>query len=242
MVCGKKMKSALITGASRGLGRGIAEVFARYGYNVAVGYLLSADLAKETCDRLEEKYGIDTMVVQGDVFSSEDCQQIVNQVVDRFGKINVLVNNAAKYIKYPREEERARLALTKINSVEFLSQLVYKIGTESIVNISSLYTVNHRTNSFATAYQYAVESLTQHFAKEYIGKTRVNAVRPGVCATDMVFNNYTSEEIECLLNTVPDRKLISPEEIGEVVYFLATNLLLTGQILTADKGTTLHGD
>ncbi len=236
------MKSALITGASRGIGKGIAEVFAKNGYNIAVGYLQSAGLVNEYCNELRETYGVDAIAVQGDVSKFEDCKKIVDQAIDKLGRLDVLVNNAAQYSRDPREEERARLALTKLNSVEFLSQLAHERGAEAVVNVSSMYTVNNRKSPFATAYQSGVESLTEHFAKQFRGKTRVNAVRPGACATDMVFGNYSPQEIEGFLDAVPDRKLIDPVQIGQVVYFLATNDLLTGQIVTADKGTTLHGD
>lgn len=236
------MKSALITGASRGIGKGIAEVFARNGYNIAIGYLQSADLAKETCDELINEYDIDSIAIHGDVSILNDCKEIVNEVVNRFGSIDILVNNAAQYRRYPEEKERAGLALTKLNSVEFLSQIAHERGVESIVNISSMYTVNNRNALFATSYQAGVESMTYNFAKNYRGKVRVNGVRPGACATDMLLENHSDEEIEKFLSAVPDQELIDPIEMGTVVYFIATNNLLTGQIITADKGITLCGE
>ena len=232
-------KAALITGSSRGIGKGIAQIFAREGFNVAVNYLASEDLAQEVCDQLISRYGVLAVPIQGDVSREEECQRVIDQTTQAFGNLQVLVNNAARYTKNPTESERAANAMLKLNSVEYLSNLALDAGVKSIVNISSLFVANSSQSPFATAYQAGVESLTRHFARQYLGRVKVNAVRPGYTDTSMLRDNFSSEEIEKVLRTVPDGKLIKPTDVGEIVYFLATNPLLTGQIITADKGVTL---
>ena len=143
--------------------------------------------------------------------------------------------------KNPNEEARARLALTKINSVQFLTEQAVDAGTKSIVNVSSFLCANHRGAPFSTAYQSGVEALTRYFAQKCKGKVRVNGVRPGLCDTDMLHENMSSEFVSAFLEThVPNRRLITPREFGEVVYFIGTNPLLTGQIVTADLGATIN--
>lgn len=239
------MKTVLITGASRGLGASIAEVFAKNGYNIVLNYNNSYDEAMSLKEKLE-KYNVLVFPIKCDMSCEDEIKNMVSFVINRFKGIDVLVNNAGIAIdtEFSSKNKENFIKTLDINLVgPFL--LVKYIGDYinsggSIVNISS-------TNGIDSYYEYSLDydaskagiiSLTHNLALHFAPDIRVNAVAPGWINTDMNKNlddDYIKEEeSKILLNRFAD-----PSEIASVVYFLCSDdaKYINNEIIRVDGGT-----
>ena len=229
-------KVALVTGASRGIGRAIAVALAKKGAKVAINYRVRRDEAEKTLKMVEEA-GSEGMIVQADVSKWEDVQRMVEEVVNHFGRIDILVNNAGVLSKvWPIEEisdeEWDRVLNINLKGTFYCCRAVVPImkrqGGGKIVNISSIagkmggYVGCHYAASKA-----GVIGLTFALATELAPKITVNAVAPGPVDTDML----TDELREKLSKLTPFGRVAKPEEIAHAVIFLLENDYVSGEVV-----------
>jgi 3-oxoacyl-[acyl-carrier protein] reductase len=245
-------KVAIVTGASRGIGRAIALRLAGEGAAVAVNYLSQSAAAHETVDHIRRSGG-EAAAIQADVADRSAAERLAAQTVERFGRLDILVNNAgvmsrSDLLSYDASEFE-RLWRTNVEGVIHMAAAVVpsmkqqKSGSiVNLVSVAALGTAMPGTTFYA-ATKAAVAILTKRFALELgpLGIT-VNAVAPGFIATDMAFVGKTPEEVQRTLQAVSARSALGrtglPENIASVVAFLVSPdaAFLTGQILTADGG------
>lgn len=244
-----KGKNALVTGASRGIGRAIALELAEQGANVAVNYAGSADKAEAVVKEIEA-LGVSAFAVQADVANEESVREMVKQTVDQFGSLDILVNNAGitkdNLIMRMKEEEFDAVINTNLKGVFLCTKAVarqmMKQRSGRIVNVSSIVGVSGNPGQANyVAAKAGVIGLTKTTAKEFASRgILVNAVAPGFIATDMT-EVLTEEQKEAMLALVPLAKLGQAEEVARVVRFLASDdaSYMTGQTLHVDGGMVM---
>ncbi|MBR5262096.1 MAG: glucose 1-dehydrogenase [Oscillospiraceae bacterium] len=242
-------KTAIITGASRGIGRSVAERLAREGYNVCINYRERGDLASELCEKLREQ-GLSAMTFQADVSDRAAVNAMVDKVHEVFGPVTALVNNAgiAGYSLFQdiTDEEWKKYFSVNLDGAFHTIQAVLPdmlhAHSGSIVNISSIWGL--RGASCEVTYSCtkgALIALTRSLAMELApSQIRVNCVAPGVINTDMV-KVLAPETVSDLISSTPIGRLGTPEEIAAAVsYFVSDDAsFVTGQVLTADGGFIL---
>ena len=239
-------KVALITGASRGIGRAIALKFASEGYNIAINYIGNQDEAlevqKECC-----AHGIEAMIYEGDVTDYDAMDQMMKAVLEQFGSIDVLVNNSGitkdqlllkmntqSFMDVIDVNLKGTFNVTK-NAVSYMM----KKRAGKIVNISSVVGVSGNAGQCNYAASKAgIIGFTKSIAKELASRgILANCIAPGFIGTDMteVLSDAVKENIN---NQIPLKRMGSPEEIAKAVYFLGgeENTYITGQVLNVDGG------
>jgi NAD(P)-dependent dehydrogenase (short-subunit alcohol dehydrogenase family) len=244
-----KDKVALITGASRGIGRGIAEIFAEEGAHVAVNYVGSADKAEDVAAWVRTK-GRRAMAVQADVAKRDQVEAMVDKVWAQLGPIDILVNNAGIETIVPflelTDEQWTRLVDVNLRGNWLCSQvlcrrLVADKRKGSIVNIGSIQAAKvlpGRTHYAPT--KLGLEALTRNMSAEMtpLG-IRVNCVHPGLIETDMTDWVMKSPDIlPMVLAQISLGRAGQPREVGSVVAFFASDeaSYLTGQSVHVDGG------
>jgi NAD(P)-dependent dehydrogenase (short-subunit alcohol dehydrogenase family) len=244
-----KDKIALITGASRGIGRGIAEIFADEGAHVAVNYLDHASAAEDVATWVRAK-GRRAITVKGDVAKRSDVEGMVDKVWNELGPIDILVNNAGieTIIPFLELTDEQWTRLTDVNlrgnwlcSQVFCRRVVAQKRRGSIVNIGSIQAAKvlpGRTHYAPT--KLGLEALTRNTSAEMtpLG-IRVNCVHPGLIETDMTAWVMKSPEIlPLVLAQISLGRAGQPREIGTVVAFFASDeaSYLTGQSVHVDGG------
>ena len=244
-----KGKVALITGASRGIGRGIAEVFADEGADVAVNYVASEKKAEEVAKALRAK-GRRAITVKGDVAKRADVEPMVDKVWKELGPIDALVNNAGIETIVPflelTDEQWTRLVDVNLRGAWLCSQVfcrrAIKEGRKgSIVNIGSIQAAKvlpGRTHYAPT--KLGLEALTRNMSAEMTPQgIRVNCVHPGLIDTDMTEWVMKSPDIlPLVLAQISLGRAGEPREIGTVAAFFASDeaSYLTGQSIHVDGG------
>ncbi len=247
---------ALVTGGSRGLGRGICVELARAGYAVAVNYASSEDAARETQRQIGD--AAPTLLCQGDVGLAADRDRLIDNALSHFGRIDVLVNNAGitsvgrKDILEATKDSWDRVLAVNLEGPFFLTQRVANemlarrdaLRDPAIVNISSLsaYTVSTNRGDYCVS-KAGLAMLTQLFALRLAeASVRVYEVRPGVMETDMTAGareRYTQLIAEGL---TPIRRWGTPADVGKAVVALVTGALpfCTGEVVNIDGGFHLR--
>ena len=239
-------KSVIITGASRGIGKACALIFAENGYDLLLCYQSREEEAKVVAKEAEA-FGVRAKVFQMNMESLSDCRRTVAKAMMEFGGIDALVCNAG--ISLPvlftqtTEEEYDRVFSVNTKGVFFLSQAAAKemisAGKGAIVNVSSMWGVAGASGEVAySASKAAVIGLTKALAKELAPSgIRVNCVAPGVTDTEMNAC-YDEDAMEALSERTPLGRIADPREIAEAIFFLASEKasFITGQTLTADGG------
>ena len=244
-------KSCLISGGARGLGAAQARLFAREGARVAVGDILDADGAR-LVDELRAS-GTESLYVRLDVTSEADWEGAVSAVMEEFGALDVLVNNAGIYNRAPVEEttlgEWERVM--DVNSTGVFLGTKHAIpamrrsGGGSIVNMSSVAgLVGSRTQTVYNASKGAVRLLTKSTAVQYAtAGIRANSVHPGVIETDMINEVIrTEEERATRMSLTPIGRFGTAEDVANGVLFLASDeaSYVTGAELVIDGGLTVQ--
>jgi len=239
-------KVALITGASRGIGRAIAIEFARQGASVIINYSSDYEGAKETLEEVKKLngYGI---IIKGDISSFEKCNVIVEETLKVMGKIDILVNNAGiSYIGLfmdATEEEIQKIISTNLLGAMYLTKHVLKdmISRKNgnIINISSMWgEVGASCEVLYSTAKGGLNLFTKALAKEIApSNIRVNCIAPGVIDTKM--NSFLGEEEKkSLEEEIPLGRFGKPSEIGKLAVFLCSedSSYITGQIIRADGG------
>jgi len=239
-------KSALVTGASRGIGRAVALALADNGYDVGINHRDSEDGAREVC-RLAEEKGARTAVLQGDVGSVGDIDRVFGGFLAEFGHIDLLVNNAGitRFAPFLMVSEEVWDAVTRTNlkGPFFCAQraardMVEKRNPGVIINISS----NQQDGCWPRSSVYgpskaALGKLTRHMALELAEHgIRVNSVAPGY-TTDAARNSRPSR----IFDRLPLHRFATYEEVADAVVFLASDkaAYMTGSCLTIDGGALL---
>lgn len=239
-------KVALITGASKGIGRAIAIEFAKQGAGVIINYSSDDKGAEETLEEVKKVngYGI---IVKGDISSFENCKTIVEEVTRVMGKIDILVNNAGisqiGLFMDATEEEIEKIISTNLLGAMYLTNQVLKgmISRKNgnIINISSMWgEVGASCEVLYSATKGGLNTFTKALAKEVApSNIRVNAISPGVINTKM--NSFLGEEEKkSLEEEIPLGRFGEPSEIGKIAVFLCSEAssYITGQIIRADGG------
>lgn len=244
-------KVALITGADSGIGRAVAIAFAKEGADVAIAYLNEHDDAKET-KQLVEAQNRRAVAIAGDIGNEDFCQQLVQQTVEEFGKLDILVNNAAE--QHPQEsiegisaEQLERTFRTNIFSMFFLSKAALKHLQEgsAIVNTTSVtaYKGNEQLIDYAST-KGAIVAFTRSLSQSLISKKiRVNAVAPGPIWTPLITATFPPEKVASFGKEVPMERAGQPEEIAPSFVFLASDdsSYMSGQVLHPNGGTVVNG-
>ena len=238
-------RTALVTGSSRGIGRAIATELARCGANVVINYLEHRDDAFDVCKELQALgHGIE--VLQGDASDREQAAKLVETVIERFGQIDVLVNNAGitrdRTVRKLSFEDWDRVIAVNLTGVFNYTKLVVphmiERGGGSIINISSVVAQTGAIgqSNYAAA-KAGVVGLTRSCALELARYCiRVNAVCPGFIDTDMV-RAIPSEIQDGIRQRIPLGRFGSPDEIARCVRFLATEAeYVTGQCINVNGG------
>lgn len=242
-------KTALVTGASRGIGRAIALALASKGFAVALNYAGSHDAAEAVKKEIEDAGG-KAFTVQGDVSKSEDVDRIFKTVKDELGGLDVLVNNAginrdALLIRM-KESNWDDVIATDLKS-DFLTTkaaaaMMMRKRKGSIINISSVVGImgNIGQANYAAA-KAGVIGLTKACAKEMAARNiRVNAVAPGFIETAMT-DGIPEKIREGMIASIPMGRMGQPEDIARAVCFLASDdaSYITGQVLVVDGGLVM---
>lgn len=244
-------KVAIVTGGDSGIGHAAAVAFAKEGADVAIVYLDAHDDAQKVKQQIEQE-GRKCLTIAGDVGNESFCQKAVQQVIDTFGRLNILVNNAAEQhpkesIEQISEEQLERTFRTNIFSMFFMTKAALKHldSGSAIVNTTSV-----------TAYQGApmlldysstkgaivafTRSLSQSLAEKNI---RVNAVAPGPIWTPLIVATMPEEQVKSFGSQVPMKRAGQPDELAPAYVFLASNdsSYMSGQVLHLNGGTVVNG-
>jgi NAD(P)-dependent dehydrogenase (short-subunit alcohol dehydrogenase family) len=244
-------KAALITGGDSGIGRAVAIMYAREGADVAVAYLNEHQDAEET-KRLVEREGRRCHLIAGDIGEESFCQQAVQQVVREFGRLDVLVNNAAE--QHPQDsieqisaEQLERTFRTNIFAMFFLTKaaLPHLKAGSAIVNTTSVtaYKGSPQLLDYSSTKGAIVaftRSLSQGLAEKGI---RVNAVAPGPIWTPLIPSTFDEEKVASFGADVPLQRPGQPEEVAPSYVFLASDdsSYMTGQVLHPNGGSVVNG-
>ncbi|MDY7043858.1 MULTISPECIES: 3-oxoacyl-[acyl-carrier-protein] reductase [unclassified Virgibacillus] len=244
-----KGKNALVTGASRGIGRSIALELAKQGANVTVNYAGSEDKAKAVVEEIKAM-GSNAFIVQADVADEASVKSMIKEVVSNFGSLDILVNNAGitrdNLLMRMKEEEFDQVINTNLKGVfvctKAVTRQMMKQRAGKIVNVASIVGVSGNPGQANyVAAKAGVIGLTKTTAKELASRNiHVNAVAPGFISTDMT-DALTDEQQKEMLAMIPLNKLGEPEDVAKVVRFLASDdaNYITGQTIHIDGGMVM---
>lgn len=241
-----KDKVVLITGSSRGIGRSIAVRFAKEGANVIINYKTHQKEA-EIMNDIISSYGNKCLCIKADVSKEEDVKRMIETIINEFGKIDVLVNNAGIAIDVEFENRRIKDWQDTLNTnlvgvfltSKYAGKYMMQAGNGKIINISS---TNGIDTTYTTSIDYdaskaALINLTKNLAIEFAPYINVNSIAPGWVDTEM-----NSELPKRFLKNEKERILLKrfaePEEIADVVLFLASNKAryIDGETIRVDGG------
>ncbi|MGG3560131.1 3-oxoacyl-[acyl-carrier-protein] reductase [Neobacillus rhizosphaerae] len=242
-------KAALVTGASRGIGREIALELARQGANVAVNFSGSEAKANEVVDEIKA-LGRDAVAIKCDVSNTEEVTEMVKSTIDRFGKLDILINNAGitrdNLLMRMKEQEWDDVINTNLKGVFLCTKAVtrqmMKQRVGRIINIASVVGVSGNPGQANyVAAKAGVIGLTKTTAKELASRNiTVNAVAPGFITTDMT--DKLSEEVKAeMLKQIPLARLGEAKDIAKITAFIASDdsSYITGQTFHVNGGMVM---
>lgn len=239
-------KTAIITGSSRGIGAATALYFAEKGFNIVINYVSNKEAADNLSREINAKYPVDTLVIKADVSNESEVINMLQLTKERFGRIDVLINNAGIAIDTTLEDKTVdnfhrTLDVNLIGTFltcKYIGTYMKEQGYGSIVNISS-------TNGIDSFYPYSMDydaskagviSLSHNFALEYAPTIRVNCIAPGWVNTEMnkeLDEEYIKEECEHILLG----RFSEVEEIAKEIYHVAVeSTYLNDSVIKVDGG------
>lgn len=239
-------KVALITGSSRGIGKQIAIKFAKNGYNIVVNYINKNEEVEKTIEELKQ-FGIEVLEAQGDISNYEQSEKIVNSTIEKFGQIDVLVNNAGitkdmLIMRMKKEDFTKVIDVNLVGTFNITKNVIphmMKKRSGRIINISSVVGISGNAGQCNYAASKAgIIGFTKSLAKELASRNiLVNAVAPGFIETNMtdVLQENVKEEIK---KQIPLKRIGKAEDVANAVYFLTSeeSSYITGQVLQVDGG------
>ena len=237
---------ALITGSSRGIGKEIAIKLAKEGYNIVVNYINKNEEVEKTIQEIKS-LGVEVLEAQGDVSNFEESEKIVKSAIDKFGKIDVLVNNAgitkdALIMRMKPEDFTKVINVNLIGTFNITKNVVpYMMKKRSgrIINISSVVGISGNAGQCNySASKAGIIGFTKSLAKELASRNiLVNAIAPGFIETSMtdVLQDNIKEEIK---KQIPLSRIGKPEDVANAVKFLSSeeSSYITGQVIQVDGG------
>lgn len=242
------MKTAIITGGSRGIGEAMTMKLGEMGYNVVINYRSDSSkaLTEKLVESLKEKYGVEGYAVQADVSKYEDCEKLVKAAVEKFGdKIDVLVNNAgitnnAAFCDLPREKYMAVLETNLISAFHmchFVVPYMVKSRSGCVINTSSIGGLMGVANQADYCASKAgligmTRALAMEFGKQHI---RFNCICPGMIWTDML-RGVNQDEVQALKMGIPMGEIGDVEDIALAMEFLIRDKYMTGQYVSPNGG------
>ena len=244
-----KGKCAIVTGAAKGIGKAVALKLASLGANIVLNYRSSEDKAIELETELKE-LGVEVLRVKGDISKLADVENLINQAKEKFGHIDIMVNNAGitkdTLILRMKEEDFDSVIDVNLkgvfNCLKTITPIMVKQKSGKIVNLSSVVGIIGNAGQVNYAASKAgVIGMTKSLAKEIGARgITVNAVAPGFIETDMTdgLGDKLKEEAK---KGIPLRRLGTPEDVAEVVAFLSSDSsnYITGQVINVDGGMVM---
>ena len=241
-------RKALITGASRGIGRAICVKLASEGTDIVFSYRSGDEAASETVNLCRE-YGVEIHAIKADVSDSEECERLIKEAVDLLGgRIDILVNNAGitkdNLIGRMKDEDFDAVIDVNLKGTFYMmrgvSRLMLRQRAGRIINMSSVIGVAGNIGQVNYAASKAgVIGMTYSVAKELAPRNiTCNAIAPGMIATDMT-DVLADKMKESILSNIPLKRFGQPEEIAETAVFLAKSKYITGQVIRVDGGMVI---
>ena len=238
-----KDKVAIITGGAAGMGESHVRLFVEEGAKVVF-----TDINAEAGQKIAEELGENTHFVQHDVVNEEGWEKVVTETEEKFGPVDVLVNNAgvSTVLSVENSSLEDYMKIVNINQVSVFLGTKYvipsmkKAGKGSIVNISSINGLSGGAVGY-TDTKFAVRGMTKAAARELAQyNIRVNSVHPGVTNTPMVQNSEAFDQIQAMVGMIPMKRMAEPSEISQLVLFLASDdsSYSTGSEFISDGGIT----
>jgi 3-oxoacyl-[acyl-carrier protein] reductase len=242
-------KTAVVTGASRGIGRAIAIKLAKLGANVVINYRNSVNAVQEVVKEIED-LGVKALAVQCDISNYSDVENMMKKCIEEFGSLDILVNNAGitkdGLLMRMKEEDFDSVIDTNLkgafNCTKHVSAIMLKQRSGRIINISSVsgLTGNAGQVNYSSA-KAGILGMTKAVAKELASRNvTCNAVAPGYIQTDMT--DVLSEKVkDTIMNIIPLKRLGNPEDVANAVAFLASEeaSYITGQVINVDGGMVM---
>ncbi|MGM0851909.1 MAG: SDR family oxidoreductase [Bacillota bacterium] len=244
-------KIALVTGGDSGIGRSVAWYFAREGAHVAISYLDEHEDANKTKELVEAE-GVRCILLSGDIGSSTFCKDIVNKTISEFGKLDILVNNAAE--QHPQQgltdisdEQLERTFKTNVFSMFYLTRaaLPHLKKGASIINTASItaYKGNKDLIDYSST-KGAIVSFTRSLAENIASDgIRVNGVAPGPIWTPLIPSTFSSQKVSQFGANTPLGRAGQPYELGPAYVYLASedSSYVSGQMIHINGGTVING-
>jgi 3-oxoacyl-[acyl-carrier protein] reductase len=250
MISDLKGKTVLITGASTGIGAAAARAFARLGSRLVIHYNASREAAEAVAADCKALGG-ETALVGGDVTQSGIVKRVVAEAVAKFGRIDVLVNNAGGLVGRTRIEDYTEayiqqvLALNVMHVAMFMHEVIPLMRSQKKGNVINVTSIAARHGGGAGAIIYAgakgfISTATRGWAKEVVGDgIRVNAVSPGVITTPFHERYSTAEQLKAMQATIPMNRLGTADECAGTFVYLASDEMsgyVTGQVIEVNGG------
>lgn len=238
-------KTAVVTGAAKGIGKAVAYAFAKEGCNIVLNY--HSTLPDGVISEIES-YGVKCLPVKGDVADFEFAASLIKDIKKEFGTLDVLVNNAGitrdMLLMRMSEEQFDQVINTNLkgtfNMVRHASSLMLKQRSGAIINMASVSGVTGNIGQVNYAASKAgIIGLTKSAARELAQRgVTCNAIAPGFIETDMT--DVLGDDVkEAMLNSIPLKRYGSVEDIANAAVFLAKNTYITGQVLNVDGGMVM---
>lgn len=239
-------KVAIVTGGSRGIGLSIVEKLSEAGANVVI-CSTNQTKSEEVAQIISEKYSTNSIGVQADVSSFESCENLIKVVIEKYGKIDILINNAGitkdNLLLRMKPEEFTDVINTNLtsvfNTVKLAIKPMLKKKSGKIINISSVVgLIGNPGQANYAASKSGMFGFSKSVAKEFGTKgITCNCVAPGFIETDMI-KTLPEDYLNNIINEIPLKRLGSVEDVANMVLFLASDLsnYITGQVFAVDGG------
>jgi len=241
-----KGKCAIVTGASRGIGKAVALKLASLGANIVINYRSNEKEALEVESQIKE-LGVETLCVKGDISKSDEVEKLIASAKEKFGSIDIMVNNAGitkdTLILRMKEEDFDSVIDVNLkgvfNCLKAITPIMIKQKHGKIINLSSVVGISGNAGQVNySASKAGVIGMTKSLAKELGSRgINVNAVAPGYIETDMT-ESLGEKYKEEMKNSIPLKRLGTANDVAEVVAFLASESsnYVTGQVIQVDGG------